>query len=458
MGVEEILQCLPIVFVEKTIYAQADLARDRQVTALAKLFPLYARVPMEDLATRVLGMESKEPPPVEVVGVEVDYPHAWPVLDPEGDRPDVLVIVIDCLRQDMIDEVHTPRIERWAEGARRFENHVSGGNSTRYGIFSLIYSLHGSYWFAFLQEERSPVLVDTLVDAGYQTGIFGAASMNYPELRDTAWSSVRETVHDNFEPPESWKRDVQAADAMIAWLEERAASEDPFFGFILLDSPHQTYSYPPDLQKFAPAAEELDYLALTANEGPPRDVLEAVRNRYLNAVYHADDVTGRILDTIDQLGLDERTLVFLTSDHGEEFRECAFFGHTSAYTPQQIGVPFLLRGPGIEPGTEMRPTSHLDFAPTILELLGADPGVRSEWCLGENLFSLPDSRFRVISGWNELGVWTEDVILRVPLSPFEFDVDVYDYHWRLQHDDLPILQREAKTLERLGAECNRFLK
>ena len=64
----------------------------------------------------------------------------------------------------------------------------------------------------------------------------------------------------------------------------------------------------------------------------------------------------------------------------------------------------------------------------------------------------------MISGWNEDGVWTEDVILRVPLSPFEFDVDVYDYHWCLQHDDLPILQREAETLERLGAECNRFLK
>ena len=449
---------LPIVFVEKTIYAQADLARDRQVTALARLFPLYARLPMEDFASRVLGVDIERPPRIALEGVELDYPRAYPVLDPAGERPSIAVIVIDCLRQDVVDPVHTPRTAKWTEDAREFANHISGGNSTRYGIFSLIYSLHGSYWFPFLQEQRSPVFVDTLVEAGYEMGIFGAASMNYPELRDCAWSSIRESVHDDFAPPESWKRDELAATAMIDWLGERAADSAPFFSFILLDSPHQTYSHPPDATPFTPSALEVDYLSMTANEGPPPEMMEAVRNRYLNAVYHADDVAGRILAAIEQLGLDENTLVFVTGDHGEEFRECGFFGHTSAFTPQQVCVPFFVKGPGVEPGVEDRPTSHLDFAPTILELLGADPAMRGKWCLGENLFAPLESRRRVISGWNELGVWAEGCIVRVPLSLFEFNVEVYDYTWQPVPDDLPFLQAEAETLARLGAECNRFLR
>ena len=64
----------------------------------------------------------------------------------------------------------------------------------------------------------------------------------------------------------------------------------------------------------------------------------------------------------------------------------------------------------------------------------------------------------MIGGWNELGVWTPNGILRVPLSIFEFDIEVYDYEWTLVTDDSEVLRAEAETLERLGAECNRFLR
>ena len=40
---------------------------------------------------------------------------------------------------------------------------------------------------------------------------------------------------------------------------------------------------------------------------------------------------------------------------------------------------------------------------------------------------------------------------------FEFDVEVYDYGWQLLSDDRAVLEREAPTLEAVGAECNRFL-
>jgi len=448
---------LPAVFVEKTLYAQAELNRDRQITALARLFPLYARVPMDDLASRVFGVDVVKQPRVELDGFALNYPLERPTLAPGGPRTNILVLVIDCLRRDMLTQEAMPELSRWAEhDVRRFDNHVSGGNSTRYGVFAMLYGLYGSYWFPVLQERRGPVLVDALADAGYTFGVFSSANMNYPELRSTAWSAIPEAVHDRFPGKEPWQRDEEAAEACSTWLAERDANE-PFLGFVLLDSAHQTYSYPPDQRQFSPSAEEVDYIEMTSNEGPDEGRLVAVRNRYKNAVWHADKVVGGILRTLQEAGLEENTLVFVTGDHGEEFRECGFFGHTSAFTPQQVEVPLLVRGPGVTPGVEDRPTSHIDFAPTVLEALGADPDLRAYWSLGANLLDPPAERQRVISGWNELGIWAPGGILRVPLSLLEFDVEVYDYRWRLVQNDASILDAEAQRLVDLGAGCNRFL-
>lgn len=450
---------LPAVFLEKTIYASAHLSRDGEITQLARLFPLYTPLPMEHLAAKVLGRPALVPETVEIEGLTLDYPLAHPELPARGPRPNVLVLVVDCLRRDMLAPETMPATSAFAaRGVREFTDHVSGGNSTRYGLFSLLYGLHGSYWFEFLEERRGPVLIDALAAAGYEFGIFGSASMNYPELRATAWSAIAEDVHDQFPGLEPWRRDEQAGAALVEFLEARPVDSAPFFAFLLLDAPHQTYSYPPDKAPFQPAAPDLDYLAMTRNEGPEPTVLEGVYNRYRNAVHHSDAVLGTILKTLERSPLAADTWVVVTGDHGEEFRECGFYGHTSAYTRPQVEVPFLMRGPGIANGVETRPTSHLDFPATVLEYLGASPAERGGWTLGENLLAPPAERKRVFAGWNELGVWTEDAILRVPLALLDFDVEAYDYGWKRIADDLAILHRERETLVTLGAECNRFLK
>jgi len=394
-----------------------------------------------------------------------DYPLREPQLDPGAPRPNVLLLVVDCLRRDALAPETMPNVSRWSAGARRFDDHLAGGNSTRYGVFSLLYSLPGSYWFPVLQERRSPVLIDALADAGYAFGVFSAASMNYPELRDTAWSAIEEDVQDRFPAPQSWRRDRLATEALLGWLDARVAEgaepgseRRPFFGFVLLDSPHQTYSYPPALDHFRPAAPDMDYLAMTRNEGPEPAVLESVRNRYRNAVLHADQLVGVVLAHLERLGLTDETIVVVTGDHGEEFHENGYFGHTSNFTLEQVAVPFVVKGPGFEPGIETRPTSHADLAPTLLEALGADPGRRRDWALGESLLDPPTERKRVLSGWNELAVHTEDAIVRVPLTLFDFDVEVYDHDWQLVLDDTALLLREHDTLVRLGEDCNRFLR
>ncbi|MBM3976484.1 MAG: DUF3413 domain-containing protein [Planctomycetes bacterium] len=453
---------LPAICLEKAIYAQARLTRDREVTALARLFPFYPRLPSRDFATLVLGHDEPPMPQVESGDAALDYPRALPRVDADGARPNVLIVVLDCWRHDMLSPEVTPGLARFAEGCRRYDDHLSGGNSTRFGIFSLLYGLHGSYWFPVHAERRSPVLLDVLQQEGYECQAFTSASANYPELRATAFAGLGDGLHDEWDVEEPWQRDELAAAALVDWVRERSASGalDPWFGFLFLDSPHQTYSHPPGATPFQPSAESLNYMRISSGalREEPGLLLE-VFNRYRNSVHHAGEVAAQALDELAQLGALDDTLVIVTGDHGEEFLEHGTFGHTSNFSAAQVGVPFLLRMPGLAPGVETRPTTHADVPATILEVLGADPAERANWCQGRNLLDPPGERRRVVAGWRELGLWTGEGVLRIPLSDRDaFEVEAYTPEWKLVLDDRALLDRHIEALAQLAHECRWFLR
>jgi len=80
-------------------------------------------------------------------------------------------------------------------------------------------------------------------------------------------------------------------------------------------------------------------------------------------------------------GLRERdwwkdTLLIVTSDHGEAFREHEQLGHASAVYAEQVRVPLLIRFPrgiGPEPGVERSPVELVDVVPTLLSFLAIEP-------------------------------------------------------------------------------------
>jgi membrane-anchored protein YejM (alkaline phosphatase superfamily) len=126
---------------------------------------------------------------------------------------------------------------------------VSSGNATRFGLFGLIYGLHGAYWMPVYGDQRPPVLVETLAGLGYDMRVLSSASMSYPELRSTAWVTMEDKVEDDYPMRMRDRRDTHLAERLDAWLGERQAREapPPFFAFCLLDSPHQPYWVSPDL-------------------------------------------------------------------------------------------------------------------------------------------------------------------------------------------------------------------
>ena len=457
---------LPLTLVEKALYAHADLVRDRRVTAIARVFPMYQRLTVKRIAVKHFGLDLNERPRLDLKGQDIllRYPLAAPVFGdgglrtPGGKRPNIAVFVIDSLRADALTDEVMPRTSAFAAlpSARLFEDHYSSGNATRFGLFGLLYSLHGSYWIPILTEETSPVLVDALVGLRYDMAIFSTASMNYPEFRSTAWVDIIDDVYDELPGATPDERDFAQIAAVEGFLDRREG-DAPFFLFSLLDAPHQVYSFPEEGAPFEPFTRDVNYTQL-AGGASDQQRLE-LRNSYKNAVHFSDEVVGRILDVLEAKGELEDTLVIITGDHGEEFWESGFFGHTSNFTKEQVHVPFVFAGPGVPGGRESLPTSHLDVVPTLLELLGADPESRADWALGENLLSPsgPDRR-RIVSGWDLLSLETPDGILIVPTETHRGLVEGKTLDWKDLIDDGPLIDREGGALGRLALECGRFLR
>jgi arylsulfatase A-like enzyme len=112
-------------------------------------------------------------------------------------------------------------------------------------------------------------------------------------------------------------------------------------------------------------------------EAPPLSptdihVYRTYYQKQLESLRSVDDGVKLIVQTLGQLGRLRNTYILFTSDNGFFFGEHRLLGGKFlAYEPA-THLPFLIRGPGIKPGTSTGElVANIDIAPTILELAGA---------------------------------------------------------------------------------------
>lgn len=94
---------------------------------------------------------------------------------------------------------------------------------------------------------------------------------------------------------------------------------------------------------------------------------------YLATVASVDEGVGKILDYLEEQGLDENTIIVYTTDQGFFLGEKGFFDKRFMYE-ESLAMPLLIQYPkAIEPGTEIEAlTQNLDFAPTFLDFAGVE--------------------------------------------------------------------------------------
>jgi membrane-anchored protein YejM (alkaline phosphatase superfamily) len=399
-----------VVLAGHVLHAWADATHHTAITRPARVFPAYHALTAAKTMKKLGFSVAPSDPMVRVKGegTALNYPLR-PLTNAAPAAPlNVLVLVIDAWRYDMLTERATPNLHRFGARCLRFDRHTSAANSTRFGVFSLFYGLCGSYWHAMLAEQRGPVLIRQMLQAGYQFGIYGSARLTSPEFDRTVFEEIRDRIPLHTPAATVPDRDQEINRRFLGFLDQRDPAR-PFLGFLFYDGSH-AYAYPEGApEPFQPVSPPIKHLQL----GPDTDPTP-IRNRFLNAVHAVDVLAGEALDRLERDGLLTNTVVIITGDHGQEFNDTGrgLWGHNSSFSRVQTDVPFLLHWPGRAPGVVDYPTSHLDVAPTLLrEALGCAAPLE-DYCNGKLLFD-PAPRLPLIAAtWDAIAL----------LSPGRIDV------------------------------------
>ena len=366
------------------IHAWAEAHYYVPVTAFTRYLPLYfplkdsrrmARLGLVDQArAREHRLAASFGRPA---GGDLNYPLAPLQCRPPSSLLNVLLVVIDGMRADALRPDLAPRLSEFAPEAIRFDSHYSGGNASRPGMFSLFYGLPATYWDAFADIARPPVLMDLFRQHGYQLGLFASAPVNswVVELDRTALARIPHLRLETISPyPGASGKDRTLTDEWYEWLDHRDAAY-PFFGFLYYNAA-ANFEPPPN---YEPVAR------------PPSGGPEWARRhaRYLNAVHYVDSLVGRVLDDLKRRKLLDHTIVIVTSDHGMEFNEngLGFMGHATAFSELQLHTPLLVYWPTGPKGRVTRRTSHNDLAPTLVSGVFGCANPPSDYSSGHSLFS-----------------------------------------------------------------------
>jgi len=185
---------------------------------------------------------------------------------------------------------------------------------------------------------------------------------------------------------------------MLGFADEQIKAGRRFFLSSIAFEPHTPYIYHQGITEhyvkgeFDPAiGKSPDGVILTAIVKGKLPMTPArwqqLRGLYDGEVEYLDQCFGTLVDSLATRGLRDDTAVILLADHGEGFFEHGSLGHAYGHWFEVTQVPLVLWVPGLTDKeiTVDTTVSHMDVAPTILDLMGLPPEARMQ---GQSLLPL----------------------------------------------------------------------
>ena len=276
----------------------------------------------------------------------------------------VILIVVDTLRADHLGcygstSVRTPAADALAARGALFTRAFAHSPLTLPSHANILLGLtpnaHGVHDNScFIVREDFLTLAEWLKARGYATGAFVGA---FPV--DSRFGLVQgfDVYDDNYgtQGPTDMVFVERKADAVVAkaaeWLKGRTG---PWFLWVHLFDPHQPYE-------------------------PPEPFLSRYPGRpYEGEVAYADSALGKLLGFLKDRGLEDRTAVIFTADHGEALGEHGETTHGYFAYNATLRVPLILALPGAKPGRVEANVGHVDIFPTLCGVVGAKepPGLQ----------------------------------------------------------------------------------
>ena len=315
-------------------------------------------------------------------------PSPRPSLAParSGNGLSVLLITIDTLRADHLgvygyQRKTSPHIDALGQRGTVFDRAFTFWPKTR-GSFVMMMTGRRPSQNGYSKEhpvllDFNPTLASVLKQAGYRT----AAVLDNPNLASQhGYSRGFERYRETWEEPalvtETDRAHVITEDG-IAHL--RAAREDqPFFLWLHYVNPHAPYTPPAPFDRaFTDGATSGPRLAPVSgfHGGVKKEWAVAGKtlgyyvSQYDGEIASVDAEVGRVLAALDATPVAGKTVVVLTSDHGESLGEHDYyFDHGEDLFDPCLAIPLIVAMPGAKGGQRSSEfTSTLDLVPTILD-------------------------------------------------------------------------------------------
>ncbi|WP_305405711.1 DUF3413 domain-containing protein [Photobacterium leiognathi] len=374
----------------------------------------------------------------------VRYPIQKLSFNDQGTGQNLMIIMVDSLRSDMITQTVMPNLSTFADQNLDFTDNYSSSNNDSTGVFGLLYGLPSGYANSIRAEKKSPILLNTLQNRGYRFGLFSGENFELPIYREAIFANTKLATTDS-EHPDQVPSDAHAIKDWQQWFNQQKQGQ-PWFSFLELTSVQQFKEGEHYKPRFTPS------LGSNAINEEGVDSTLLLKNSYRNAAYHIDEMLGRVFTDLKAKGVLNNTIVVIASNHGTEFNETGnnTWGSGSNYSKYQIKVPLIIHWPDHAAQEVTRLTSNLDVVPTVMESLLNVATAPSNYSSGVSLFDQNDNRRWILSGNDD------DIVVVQKKQTTVVDkygnYNVYDNNYQLKDEGKPKLS----TLMQVMNELKRF--
>jgi arylsulfatase A-like enzyme len=305
---------------------------------------------------------------------------------PFGPAPNsnVIMICLDSVRPDHLgcygySRDTSPNLDRIAAGGMRFTDAVTNATWTLPSILTLFTSTYPSahgrdtYDKDYNREHPlpadAPVLPRFLAEKGWATAGFSHGGWTAKAFGFDRW-------FDHWDEGPLFEID-QMVPRCLTWIDSHR--DRPFFIYLHTLSPHFPYrpqgpyraKFGIDEEKYIPP--EMDWLPLLdqAKAGKVGErLLKQIIRQYDGGIAFTDEAIGKLAAGLQERGLDNKTLLVVFADHGEQFLEHGLIFHGANAFEETARIPLILAGPGIQPGTLVdRQFELVDILPTLFDYL-----------------------------------------------------------------------------------------
>lgn len=284
------------------------------------------------------------------------------VSDQTPRQPDVLIIVGESLRPELLTSDVMPHSFALTRRGLWLRQHYAGGNASSLGMFSIVNGLE-AVWFYKAGVRFAPAMNRLFRQAGYELGFFASTDDWSTFQMDAFLSGEQYDIFqsERFSGLDADRRAIAAADVYL----DSDPTRPPRLAMLSLYATHAPF--------WCNEAASLDAPAAAASYPIPFPVSWRPRvwNRYRNAARTLDASIGRLIRKPGQPdGGDRPRIVVVTGDHGESFGDDGTIGHGTKLSTDQTRTLAVIAGPGIPREQFGGATAHFDFLPTLLSAAG----------------------------------------------------------------------------------------